>query len=115
MVLLSISCKFPSSAISPSHFKIDYLAPYYQACKDASPVRSGVELLGYALSVAPFTVIGGISVTLTKRYRPQIWTAWILFVVGMIILTTVGADTSTGRPIGATVLLGIASGILGGE
>ena len=98
---------------SQSHSELDYLPAYYQACKDASPVHSGVDLLGYSISIAPVTVIAGVSVTITERYRPQIWGAWILFIAGIVILATVQADSPIGQPIAATCLLGIASGILG--
>lgn len=98
---------------SQSHPELDYLPAYYQACKDASPVHSGVDLLGYSISIAPVIVIAGVSVTITKRYRPQIWSAWILFIAGIVILATVQADSPIGQPIAATCLLGIASGILG--
>lgn len=78
-------------------------------------MRSGVDLLSFSLSIAPIVVVAGISVTATKKYRPQIWLAWIFFMVAIGLLTTVKADTPTARGIGATLLLGIASGILGGE
>ena len=93
----------------------DYVPAYYQACKDASPVRSGVDLLSYSISIAPVIVIAGVSVTVINRYRPQIWTGWLLLIGGMAILTTVEADTPIGRPIGGLLILGIASGILGCE
>ncbi|KAJ7578651.1 Mfs1.2 [Mycena floridula] len=91
---------------------IYYIPVYYQSCKDATPVRSGVVLLSLALVLAPFLIIAGVSVTITKRYRPQTWFAWVVLIIGFAALTTLKADTSISHAVGFSALLGAGSGIL---
>ncbi|KAF8585267.1 MFS general substrate transporter [Ramaria rubella] len=74
---------------------IYYIPVYFQACKDADAVKSGVLTLGLA-SIAPTAVIGGVSVKIVKRYRPQIWTGWCLQVIGASLLTLVELKSSVG-------------------
>lgn len=89
-----------------------YLPVYYQSCKDASAIHSSVDMLGLTLTMGPFAVLGGISVTASKAYRPQLWIAWVLVIVGLAAMTVVGADSSTGLSIGLPVLMGIGFGLI---
>jgi hypothetical protein len=82
---------------------------YFQACKDADAVTSGVFTLGIA-SIAPAAVVGGVSVKIVKRYRPQIWTGWFLQVLGMSLMTTVKLRTNTGTMVGFSAIFGAGAG-----
>jgi len=82
---------------------------YFQACKDASAIRSGVLLLGVA-SIAPAAIFGGASVKILKRYRPQLWAAWGLQVIGMSLMTLIKLETSIGAMVGFCVIYGIGAG-----
>lgn len=92
--------------------RIDYLPVYYQACKDASPTSSGVALFGICFSTGPISIIIGASIAATKRYRPQIWTAWCLMMIGLGLMSTVTESTSRGKSIGYQVLVGVGIGIV---
>ena len=89
--------------------KLDYMPVYFQACKDADAIASGVRTLGLA-AIAPAAIIGGVSVRVMKRYRPQIWMAWGLQVIGAALMTTVKADTATSLVVGFCVLYGAGAG-----
>ncbi|CDO69089.1 hypothetical protein BN946_scf184992.g38 [Trametes cinnabarina] len=89
-----------------------YLPTYYQSCRDASPVRSGVYILGLTLGLAPAIVATGVSVSITKVYRPQIWVAWVIYIVGMGVYTTMRADTRLAETIGIPILTGVGAGML---
>ncbi|KAJ6456450.1 major facilitator superfamily domain-containing protein [Mycena sanguinolenta] len=89
-----------------------YLPVYYQACKDASPTASGVDLFGLSFSTAPFSIMAGISITGTKRYRPQIWFAWSTLLIGIGLLSSVTENTSRATSIGFQIIIGIGVGIL---
>jgi hypothetical protein len=82
---------------------------YFQACKDADAVRSGVLALGLA-SIAPAAAGGGISVKIFQRYRPQIWTGWALQLIGMSLMTTVRMETTTGMVVGFCAIFGVGAG-----
>jgi hypothetical protein len=77
-----------------------------------SPVKSGVNLLAFAIVIAPSGVIGGLSVTKTQRYRPQMWFGWTVLVIGAGLYTTLHADTEVSRAIGLTVPMAVGIGIL---
>ncbi|KAL0572510.1 hypothetical protein V5O48_009452 [Marasmius crinis-equi] len=81
-----------------------FFSVYVQACKDASPMRAGVVVLPAAICVGVFVILSGVSVTITKRYRPQIWIAWILAIVGTGVMIPLGPDSSYPHLIGVSVI-----------
>ncbi|OJT01776.1 hypothetical protein TRAPUB_7832 [Trametes pubescens] len=89
-----------------------YLPVYYQACKDATPLRSAVDMLGLSLSMGPIIIISSISVTVLRVYRTQHWIGWAIFMVGMGIFTTLDADAPLSHAIGLPLLLGAGAGII---
>ncbi|KAH9859176.1 Mfs1.1 [Lenzites betulinus] len=97
---------------SPALLTCYYLPVYYQACKDASPTMSGIDLFGLCFSTGPMAIIAGISVTKSRRYRPQLWTAWALVLVGVGLMSTVTEDTARGTSIGFQIIIGLGVGIL---
>jgi MFS family permease len=91
---------------------IYYLPVYYQTCQEASPTGSGIDLFGLTFSSAPMSILAGISVGVTKRFRPQMWIGWSLTIVGFGLLSTVEFDTSRGKSIGYQVVVGSGIGII---
>ncbi|KAI0343447.1 MFS general substrate transporter [Trametopsis cervina] len=90
-----------------------YFVPvYFQACKGASPLRSGVLSLNLCLSLAPGLLATGISIARSHRYRPQIWAGWILQIVSAGAMTTVHADTPVSHAVGLPTVGAVGSGIL---
>ncbi|PIL24610.1 MFS general substrate transporter [Ganoderma sinense ZZ0214-1] len=90
----------------------DYLPVYYQACKDASPTASGVDLLALFVSVGPPTIITGASIAITKRYRPQLWLAWCFILLGLGLLSSVTESTRRAASIGFQVPIGVGIGMI---
>jgi hypothetical protein len=85
---------------------------YYQACKGASPIGSGVDLFGLTFTTAPISVFIGASVQVTKRYRPQIWVGWCLIIIGMGLMSTITVTTSRAMSIGFQVITGTGIGAI---
>ena len=54
----------------------------------------------------------GVSVSITKKYRPQIWVAWAIYMIGMGVYTTIRADTRLAETIGIPILTGVGAGML---
>ncbi|KAL0570932.1 hypothetical protein V5O48_011033, partial [Marasmius crinis-equi] len=81
-----------------------FFSLYAQACKDASPMRAGVVVLPAAICVGVFVILSGVSVTITKRYRPQIWIAWVLAIVGTGVMIPLGPQSSYPHLIGVSVI-----------
>ncbi|KAF8986394.1 MFS general substrate transporter [Cyathus striatus] len=97
----------PVVAIAATYF----IPIYYQACKGSSPLKSGVETLGLAI-IAPASIIAGINVVASQKYRPGLWLGWTLATVGASLMTTVHANTSTGRVVGYTIIVGVGAGFV---
>ncbi|EIN09718.1 MFS general substrate transporter [Punctularia strigosozonata HHB-11173 SS5] len=96
-----------------------YLPVYYQACKDASPTRSGVNLFGLCFSTGPVSIIVGVSIAKLRRYRPQIWIGWCLIIrlqihsiVGVALISTVTESTTKASSIGYQIIAGSGIGII---
>ncbi|PSR75424.1 hypothetical protein PHLCEN_2v9129, partial [Hermanssonia centrifuga] len=89
-----------------------YLPTYYQACKSASPTRSGVEIFGLCMTLGPCVIVTGASIAITKKYRVQLWIGWTLLTLAMGIMSTMHADTPLAQCIGYPVLVGIGAGII---
>ncbi|KAJ7822176.1 Mfs1.2 [Mycena olivaceomarginata] len=109
----SLSGFLQTFILSMPHLSLLYYLPvYYQACKDASPTASGVDLFGIAFSIAPITMLTGFSVNVFKRYRPQLWLGWAILVVASGLLNTITADSSRAKSIGFQIINGLGIGLL---
>ncbi|KAL1937269.1 hypothetical protein VTO73DRAFT_13878, partial [Trametes versicolor] len=78
----------------------------------ASPTASGIDLFGLCFSTGPMAIIAGVSVAKSRRYRPQLWTAWALVMVGVGLMSTVTEDTARAASIGFQIIIGVGVGIL---
>ena len=90
----------------------DYLGPYYQACKSASPIHAGVLGLPITLTFLPTLVASGISIKLTKAYRPQLIIGWCILLIAMGTLSTVRADTALSHSLTFSALVTLGAGIV---
>lgn len=89
-----------------------YLPVYFQACKGASPLRSGIDMLPYSFSIAPFAIVAGVTATMFDRYKPQNVIAWCLITVGMGLQSTLHADSFTRNWAAYEIVAGIGFGLL---
>ncbi len=55
---------------------------WFQAVKGYSPIRSAVDYLPVELTVTPFSVLAGLSISRSGRYTPQNFFAWALLTLG---------------------------------
>lgn len=83
-----------------------YIPVYFQACFSASPVASGVDVFGMAFALSPMTLVTGVTIAISRQYRPQLWLAWAMILVGTGLLSTMAYDTSRARAIGFQILTG---------
>ncbi|KAG8861715.1 hypothetical protein FRB96_002673 [Tulasnella sp. 330] len=91
---------------------IFYLPVYFQAVKLQSPIRSGVTTLGVASLNAPGALMLGASITRFKRYRPQNAISWMVFMVGLGLLSLLRADSAKSSYIGYQILVGMGMGAI---
>jgi hypothetical protein len=90
----------------------DYIPVYFQACKNATPIRSGLYQLGCSLVTAPAGMGAGIWVKKSGRYRAPLWIGWCFVIAGTAALTTIHADTPTANAVAFIGLAGIGVGMM---
>ncbi|KAI0311002.1 hypothetical protein OF83DRAFT_1032136, partial [Amylostereum chailletii] len=91
---------------------IYWLPVYFQACKEASPIASGVDVFGLSYTISPFAIIAGAVVQKLGKYRPPLWFGWALTIIGVALFTTLDADTSRGAASGYEILAGCGIGVV---
>ncbi|VDC06977.1 unnamed protein product [Peniophora sp. CBMAI 1063] len=89
-----------------------WLPVYFQGCKDAGPIASGVDSFGLSFSISPTCIITGITVQKSGKYRPQMWFAWCIMILGTGLLSYLDADGSRGQSFGFQILAGVGLGII---
>jgi hypothetical protein len=94
------------------HANADYVPVYFQACKGTSAIGTGVDLLAFALVLAPTGIISGLSVNKTGRYRPQLWLSWVLLLTGIAAYTSLHAESPRSTATGLLVIIAAGTGIL---
>lgn len=113
--MLSVICESSNAEKDACFLRrifLDYLPTYFQACKGASPLLSGVDTFGLSMVLGPIVILTGISVTKLNRYRTQCYIGWAFLILAVGLLSTVSADTSLARTIGFSVLVSVGGGIV---
>jgi len=93
-------------------FMAAYYLPLYFQVLGASATKSGVEMLPFSLGASGLAAVSGIFVTKTGTYRPVIWFGYILFTLGMGLMITLNADSSTAEKVVYPLVAAIGIGTL---
>ncbi|KAL8636376.1 MAG: hypothetical protein Q9228_006218 [Teloschistes exilis] len=88
-----------------------YLPIWFQAIKDASPVHSGIMLLGTLLSLVVATISAGIFIKKVGYYTPSLIASSVIMPIGLGLLTTFTPETGHAKWIGYQVLFGFGLGL----
>lgn len=114
VVLAALSCTFSlkSPPINDQPRVSDWLPVFFQACKDAGPTASGVDGFGLSYSISPTSVIAGLVIQKTSKYRQPMWFGWALMMLGTGLLGTLDVDSSRASSYGYQVLIGVGIGII---
>ncbi|KAF7308181.1 Iron permease [Mycena chlorophos] len=91
---------------------IYYLPVYYQACFDASPIRSAVDFLPSGLLTAPFAFLAGVATAVLKKYRPVQYFAWVFCVFGYGIFSLQRVNSPQHFWLGVQIPLCVGLGML---
>ena len=89
-----------------------YLPLYYEAVKDYNPLIVGIAVFPETFTVTPASVIVGVVVSVTGRYRWAIWSGWFLTVLGMGLLYLLTPTTSIPSWVFINLVPGIGLGLL---
>ncbi|KAL2843003.1 major facilitator superfamily domain-containing protein [Aspergillus pseudodeflectus] len=87
-----------------------YIAIYFQAIRDDSPLMSGVHMLPITLGLVLFTIVSGVLISVLGYYLPFLLAGGAISAVGYGLLSTLGPTTSVAQWIGYQILYGVASG-----
>ncbi|KAL1860896.1 hypothetical protein Plec18167_003822 [Paecilomyces lecythidis] len=99
------------SCVVACFFTILYYVPiWFQAIKDASPIRSGVMALPMVLSYVAFSFMGGALTSVIGYYMPFAYGTIILMAMGTGLLSTLEVNSGRAAWIGYQFLLGAGVG-----
>lgn len=71
-----------------------YLPLYYQVL-GSSATGAGVRMLPFSLGGALFSALSGVFTTKTGEWRRVMWGAWMVFIIGFGLMTTLSDTSST--------------------
>lgn len=89
---------------------IYYLPFYFAAVKGFNPTLTGVALFPISLMVLPTSIIVGLVMTKSGRFRLPLWSGWLILVLSNGLLILFDVDTSTVRWVFILITLGIGHG-----
>lgn len=89
-----------------------YLPLYYEVGKDYSPTIAGVAVFPETFTVAPASIVVGVGISVSGRFRWAIWSGWVLTTLGMGLLYLLSPDTSIAAWICLNLVPGIGCGML---
>jgi len=90
---------------------VDWFAVFFEACKDRSPARAGVDVFGLSYSVSLAAIGVGVIVKKTGKYIIPTYVGWVLIIIGAGLLTTLGANSSLAKSVGFQLVIGAGIGI----
>ncbi|KAJ7604542.1 major facilitator superfamily domain-containing protein [Roridomyces roridus] len=91
---------------------IYYLPVFFQACFGASPIRSSVDFLPGSLITAPASLVAGIVISASGKYRPVNWIGWTAMIVGFGLVSTYSNDTPVAKWVGYQIVGAVGVGLI---
>ncbi|MCJ1246345.1 hypothetical protein MMC30_003552 [Trapelia coarctata] len=91
---------------------IYYIPLYYEAVQGYSPIITGVAAFPESFTVAPASVITGIIIAKTGRYRWAVWSGWVITTFGCGLMILLDKDTSIPAWVFLNLVPGLGTGIL---
>ncbi|KAF8258823.1 major facilitator superfamily domain-containing protein [Lactarius quietus] len=89
-----------------------WYAVFFEACKDRSPARTGVDLFGLSYSISLIAIVAGVAVKKKGKYMIPTYIGWVLMVTGAGLLTTLREDSSIAKSVGFQLVIGGGVGII---
>lgn len=93
---------------------IYYLPLYYEVVQGLNPMQSGLAMLPETLTIVPASILTGLLITWSGRYRWAIWAGWAVTVTGVGLLHLLHVGTPRRMWIGLNLVAGCGTGMLFG-
>ncbi|CAI7585270.1 unnamed protein product [Penicillium crustosum] len=87
-----------------------YIAIYFQAIHNDTPLMSGVHMLPITLGIVLFTMISGTMISVLGYYLPFLLMGGVISSIGYGLMSTLDTTTPVAKWIGYQVLYGVGSG-----
>ncbi|KZT58921.1 MFS general substrate transporter [Calocera cornea HHB12733] len=92
------------------YVQLYYLPQYFQVVKGFSSLQSGTQLLPLIVVQTVFSFSSGLIVSLTGRYRANIYLGFAIWSVGLGLLSTLSLHSTTAQQVGYLILTGVGAG-----
>ncbi|PVF96665.1 MFS general substrate transporter [Serendipita vermifera] len=91
---------------------VSYYLPNYYQVLGASATRSGIYTIPFSVIGSFFAIVGGQIVARTGKYRPTLWTSWVLLTLGMGLLYLLDENSSKAMQIALPIIAAVGMGPL---
>ncbi|KAI3396962.1 hypothetical protein diail_11362 [Diaporthe ilicicola] len=88
-----------------------FLPVYFQGVLGETPYRSGIMLLPSILALIPAAIISGLLLTKVGRYKPILFVAFALVVIGFGLFSLLDENSSTGAWVGFQIIEALGAGL----
>ncbi|KZW02334.1 MFS general substrate transporter [Exidia glandulosa HHB12029] len=90
-----------------------YFPAFLQACRGASPIRAGgVDWLGFSVVLGPTGIVAGVVVAKINRYRPVVWTGFVVMCTGIGCWALINENSGMGVIVPLEIVTAMGAGIL---
>lgn len=90
--------------------QVYYIPTFYQLVYGYSATKSGALLLPITLTQTLFSTLSGLVVHWVGRYRECILFGWVIWAVGLGLMSTLDQDSGLDKQIGYAILVGAGVG-----
>lgn len=108
---LALMCTFILFNASCFFILIYYLPIYFQSIDGVSASESGIRNIPFIMGISLFSIVSGITVTVTGHYTGIMVIGTVLTTIGAGLVFTLDIGSSSGAWIGYQVLAGIGAGL----
>ncbi|KAJ0345529.1 hypothetical protein COL26b_009279 [Colletotrichum chrysophilum] len=90
--------------------QVYYIPAFYQLAYNYSATKAGAMLLPVTLTQTLFSTLSGLVVHKVGRYRECILLGWVMWAVGVGLMSTLDENSSVGKQVGYSLLIGAGVG-----
>ncbi|KAF4826702.1 Efflux pump dotC [Colletotrichum tropicale] len=90
--------------------QVYYIPAFYQLAYNYSATKAGAMLLPVTLTQTLFSTLSGLVVHKVGRYRECILLGWVMWAVGVGLMSTLDDNSSVGKQVGYSLLIGAGVG-----